>query len=215
MGRRHGRPHGIVIAAQYMARTSTRDPDILKLPTAASISANRRGVVADSAEASALARHGILDGGSQNLTLSRKIAEKFAEERQKEVARQATIDLALANPLPPLVTKENWHDWHRRGWIVCPAKRQRTCSDPACSVGAKCKRMAQLGLTGDGSPLQRKDQASCGAQTRQGTPCLVRDTPGKRRCRMHGGLSTGARTAEGKAWIAAAQRRRWAEWFET
>jgi hypothetical protein len=160
MGRRHGRPHGIVIAAQYMARTSTRDPDILKLPTAASISANRRGVVADSAEASALARHGILDGGSQNLTLSRKIAEKFAEERQKEVARQATIDLALANPLPPLVTKENWHDWHRRGWIVCPAKRQRTCSDPACSVGAKCKRMAQLGLTGDGSPLQRKDQAS-------------------------------------------------------
>jgi hypothetical protein len=29
-------------------------------------------------------------------------------------------------------------------------------------------------------------------------------------CRFHGGLSTGPRTAEGKARIAEAQRRRWA-----
>jgi len=64
-------------------------------------------------------------------------------------------------------------------------------------------------LQGDGV---RKDRPRCGARTRKGVPCLVRVEPGKRRCRFHGGLSCGPTTAEGKARIAAAQRRRWAEW---
>jgi hypothetical protein len=34
MGHQHGRRHGIVIAAPRMARTSIRDPVILKLPMA-------------------------------------------------------------------------------------------------------------------------------------------------------------------------------------
>ena len=37
----------------------------------------------------------------------------------------------------------------------------------------------------------------------------MRVVPGKRRCRFHGGLSTGPRTMEGRARIAEAQRRRW------
>ena len=158
----------------------------------------------------ARARHGVLDGGSQKLTLSGKIAARiFAEERQKEATRQAGIEAALAQPPPPRVTKENWVDWHRRGWFVCPGKWQRGCSDPDCAIGARCKRMAELGLAGDGSPLARRDRPSCGARTRKGAPCQAQVVPGKRRCRMHGGLSTGPRTAEGKARIAAAQRRRW------
>ena len=32
------------------------------------------------------------------------------------------------------------------------------------------------------------------------------------RCRLHGGLSTGPKTPEGRARIAEAQRRRWARW---
>lgn len=40
---------------------------------------------------------------------------------------------------------------------------------------------------------------TCGAKTRRGTPCKRRDLYGLRaRCRLHGGLSTGPRTAEGK-----------------
>src|SRR5215207_4274916 len=50
----------------------------------------------------------------------------------------------------------------------------------------------------------------CGAKNRRGEPCAVRREPGKLRCRFHGGLSTGPRTAAGKARIAEAQRRRWA-----
>lgn len=52
----------------------------------------------------------------------------------------------------------------------------------------------------------------CGARTRKGQRCRLAPEPGKRRCRAHGGLSTGAQTPEGRARIAEAQRRRWAAW---
>ncbi|WP_425514031.1 HGGxSTG domain-containing protein [Aureimonas phyllosphaerae] len=39
--------------------------------------------------------------------------------------------------------------------------------------------------------------------------CQAMFVPGTRRCRMHGGLSTGPKTAEGRTRIAEAQRRRW------
>jgi hypothetical protein len=45
----------------------------------------------------------------------------------------------------------------------------------------------------------------CLAKTRQGTPCQNPVVTGRNRCRMHGGKSTGPRTAEGKARVAAAQ----------
>lgn len=43
----------------------------------------------------------------------------------------------------------------------------------------------------------------CLAKTRSGTKCQKPPVKGKSRCRLHGGLSTGPRTAEGKARIAA------------
>ena len=44
----------------------------------------------------------------------------------------------------------------------------------------------------------------CGAKTRSGKPCAKYPMNEKRRCRLHGGLSTGPKTAEGRARIAAA-----------
>lgn len=52
----------------------------------------------------------------------------------------------------------------------------------------------------------------CGAKTRKGTPCRCKSEPGKRRCKFHGGKSTGARTPEGIERIREAQRQRWAKW---
>ena len=49
----------------------------------------------------------------------------------------------------------------------------------------------------------------CGARTRNGTPCKALSEPGRRRCKFHGGKSTGPRTDEGRAKVAEAQRRRW------
>lgn len=50
----------------------------------------------------------------------------------------------------------------------------------------------------------------CGAKTRKGTPCRCKSEAGKRRCKYHGGLSTGPKTQEGRDRIAEAQRKRWA-----
>jgi hypothetical protein len=44
----------------------------------------------------------------------------------------------------------------------------------------------------------------CLAKTRRGTPCQKPPLNGKTRCRLHGGLSTGPKTHEGKARIVAA-----------
>ena len=44
----------------------------------------------------------------------------------------------------------------------------------------------------------------CCAKTRSGELCAKFPMDGKRRCRLHGGLSTGPKTAEGRAAISAA-----------
>ena len=44
----------------------------------------------------------------------------------------------------------------------------------------------------------------CGAKTRQGTPCQNPAIKKRARCKLHGGRSTGPRTAEGKARSIAA-----------
>ena len=45
----------------------------------------------------------------------------------------------------------------------------------------------------------------CNAKTRFGNPCKRIGNPINGRCHLHGGKSTGPRTAEGRARIAAAQ----------
>lgn len=52
-----------------------------------------------------------------------------------------------------------------------------------------------------------KDYQRCGAKTRTGTPCQCRPVEGKRRCKFHGGLSTGARSTEGRERLREAGRR--------
>ncbi len=56
--------------------------------------------------------------------------------------------------------------------------------------------------------LPRSERPRCGAQTRKGTPCQ-RQALKNGRCPNHGGLSTGRKSPDGRARIAAAQRARW------
>jgi hypothetical protein len=67
---------------------------------------------------------------------------------------------------------------------------------------------AECGLSHTGLPLKRKFRPRCCAKTRAGAPCIMRVVPGKRRCRFHGGLSTGPKTKAGRARIAEVQRQR-------
>lgn len=49
-----------------------------------------------------------------------------------------------------------------------------------------------------------RQRVRCGAKRRRdGQPCEALSVPGKRRCKWHGGCSTGPRTAEGKARVTA------------
>ncbi|OYU37996.1 MAG: hypothetical protein CFE33_18215 [Pseudorhodobacter sp. PARRP1] len=70
--------------------------------------------------------------------------------------------------------------------------------------------MFARGLDDDGQVLPYKVRPACGALTRIGAVCANRVIPGKTKCHMHGGKSTGPKTTEGKTRIAEAQKRRWA-----
>ena len=61
---------------------------------------------------------------------------------------------------------------------------------------------------------QAKRRVICGAMTRKGLPCRNKSEPGRLRCKFHGGLSTGPKTAEGLKRIADAQRLRWLKYRE-
>ena len=61
----------------------------------------------------------------------------------------------------------------------------------------------------------RKNRGICGAMTRKGTPCQappvwdkIADKAKNGRCKLHGGLSTGARSEAGREAIRASNRRR-------
>ena len=70
--------------------------------------------------------------------------------------------------------------------------------------------LTRLGLRIHASAIPKSQRPRCQARTRAGTPCKAPCLIDKHRCRMHGGLSTGPKTTEGRARIAAAQRKRWA-----
>ena len=74
--------------------------------------------------------------------------------------------------------------------LAIAAMDQRTAADPEFERRKHPPRIADWTLFAG---------LTCGARTRAGTPCKRIDLLACGRCRMHGGLSTGPRTAVGKA----------------
>ena len=58
-------------------------------------------------------------------------------------------------------------------------------------------RMTSVASGSQGRANQKR--VVCGAKTQSGRPCRAKSIPGKRRCKWHGGCSTGPRTTEGRA----------------
>lgn len=73
----------------------------------------------------------------------------------------------------------------------------------------ECLRFHEIGLDDDGEPLPEDKRPRCGAKVKSGSLCDKPVVPGKRRCRLHGGLSTGPKTEKGRAKIQEVQRQRW------
>lgn len=57
--------------------------------------------------------------------------------------------------------------------------------------------------------VPKNERPACGAKTRSGKPCKAKVVKGRKRCRLHGGLSTGPKTVEGIERIKKAQQKRW------
>jgi len=71
------------------------------------------------------------------------------------------------------------------------------------------------------SGKMKKNRPVCGARCRDGHPCkakavvnTINDKPINGRCRMHGGLSSGAKTVEGKQRCREAAKRGMAEYWK-
>ncbi|MGO4916555.1 HGGxSTG domain-containing protein [Pseudogemmobacter sp. W21_MBD1_M6] len=79
-----------------------------------------------------------------------------------------------------------------------------------CDVG-ECRRFFERGLSIEGHPLPPKERPRCDAATKQLFSCRNPVVPGKRRCKFHGGASTGPKTPEGRQRISEAQKLRWAK----
>ncbi|CAB4346920.1 unannotated protein [freshwater metagenome] len=137
--------------------------------------------------------------------------QRLEEARADEELRQRQIQEIIDEGPPPGsgISPANWADWHRHRFVCCPKTRFRyICDRVDCGAGGTCQEMTAVGLRGDGASLPRKLRPICSARNREGDRCGVRVEPGKRVCRFHGGLSTGPRTAEGRARIAEAMRKR-------
>jgi hypothetical protein len=78
----------------------------------------------------------------------------------------------------------------------------------AAAVAAHNERVRQRIAEGRYRYLRKKAKA-CGARTRSGAPCRAKGIGRGGRCENHGGMSTGAKTAEGRQRIREGVRRYW------
>jgi hypothetical protein len=87
------------------------------------------------------------------------------------------------------------------------AGRDRSQGTGSFSVWSYVKNLEK------GAPMSGGDtMQSCGARTRRGTSCAMRNVFANGRCIWHGGKSTGPRTPEGRKRVSEAQKKRWARW---
>ena len=123
---------------------------------------------------------------------------------------KATVDLrgwAVSRILSALGLGELKHHYApARGWgVSAPVEK------PDLWLEAQLARL-RVRQAQRAAQIEATRRVLCGAKTRKGAPCRLLSEPGRRRCKFHGGKSTGPKTAEGRARIAEAQRRRWARW---
>jgi hypothetical protein len=90
-----------------------------------------------------------------------------------------------------------------------PLPETALCDWLGLSERRACSQWSRTDADGAGAAMRSNDR--CGARTRSGEPCQ-REALKNGRCAHHGGLSTGPRTREGLARIAAAARKRWLDW---
>jgi len=99
--------------------------------------------------------------------------------------------------------------WPRAVRVLSLEQRQRLADlAEAAGISYRVGVGSRLGLYVWLGSRPRSVRPLCGARTRKGMPCQARSTEQNNRCRLHGGLSSGPKTAEGRARICESNRRR-------
>ena len=120
----------------------------------------------------------------------------MAFQRAGKVTRQARLSTVMESQIAELRAIRT-----HAGWGLTMSASE--AAQLALQIAEAQERAAQR--------ASRK-RVVCGAKTRRGTSCKHKSEPGKRRCKFHGGRSTGPKSEEGNTRIADAQRLRWALW---
>jgi hypothetical protein len=89
---------------------------------------------------------------------------------------------------------------------------EREWVDPAKEARRKALELKRQQEAQERARLRAIRKRPCGAKTRKGHPCRAKGLGRGGKCKFHGGASTGPTTQNGRDRIAAAARRRWAEW---
>lgn len=151
----------------------------------------------------------------------RELAElrRAARLSQAELARRAGIGRHAVSywECKSRVARNAWAVRKIGEFLTFPAlapRRYGRANGPSPMELAEARALAafEARLRERREEAARKRRVRCGAKTRKGAPCRGLSEPGKRRCRFHGGRSTGPRSPEGRERIASAQRARWARW---
>jgi hypothetical protein len=102
-----------------------------------------------------------------------------------------------------------WREARLRDEEIWIATQMARLENKRKAKAAKCATQSERPSA---PKLTGRSRKRCGARTRSrnGAPCQCKVVPGRTRCRLHGGLSTGPRTQEGKARCAEGARRHFA-----
>ena len=140
------------------------------------------------------------------------------------LSRKALAKAAGIDPYTVRYWEKKPH-WEKQGWAMermlmvlgmghsrTGTRAQGVGSNPRLMEVGKVVEMKMAAWREKQAVAASKGRVRCGAKTRKGHPCRAKSIPGKRRCKFHGGMSTGPKTQEGKDRISAIQRARWKRW---
>lgn len=143
---------------------------------------------------------------------------KTIDPRGWAVQRMAEVEPQIGALLQAWCTNTHAREMGLRLKAMFPLSRGRTGRQGRAGPPSALDALLEAAITHELIRMKEREaqrrarlRVTCGAKTtRKGTACRNKSEPGRKRCKFHGGRSTGPKTAEGRERIAEAQRKRWA-----
>lgn len=147
-------------------------------------------------------------------------SRKTIDPRGWAVQRMAEVEPMIGALLQAWCTNTHARETGLRLKAMFPLSKARTGRGGRAAPPSALDALLEAAITHELSRMKEREaqrrarlRVTCGAKTsRKGTPCRNKSELGRKRCKFHGGRSTGPRTVEGRQRIVDAQLKRWAGW---